>query len=214
MKCYCYEEKGSFVFCVEEYLPEHEETLASAWFKKEGNHYTKKYPVDLEDKILLSENFSRLGESMFANTGDWEDALTIFASICDLNNIAWYITGSVSEAILGVNVSPHDIDIISSCDDFYKIKDLFSEYVVEPFVDNGGEWVVRYFGRLCISGVMIDVAADIAREEQNHKYEVVSWKSFIMKIEPIEERYNIEIQRNRTERILAIETYIKMKNKD
>lgn len=212
MNCFCYEDTNNFVFCVEEYLPENEGVIISAWFQKEGNRYTKKYPVNLEDKALISANFSRLGESMFSNTGDWECALNVFANLCAQNNITWYITGSISEAILGVNVLPHDIDIITTCDDFYKIKDIFSEYVVEPFVDNKGEWVVRYFGRLCIAGVMVDVAADISREEQNHNYIAVSWNSFALKIEPIEERYNIEVQRNRTERILAIEAYLKINN--
>lgn len=135
-----YEDDRYFVLFVEEYLIEDEEAIMTAWFQKEGNRYIKKYPVDVQDKALISANFSRLGEAMFSNTGDWECALTIFADLCVQHNITWYITGSVSEAILGVNVTPHDLDIVSSCDDFYKLKEIFSKYIVEPFVDNNGEW--------------------------------------------------------------------------
>lgn len=125
---------------------------------------------------MISANFSRLGETMFSNTGDWECALTIFADLCVQHNITWYITGSVSEAILGVNVTPHDLDIVSSCDDFYKLKEIFSKYIVEPYVDNNGEWVVRYFGihLTYMVSIWLNVAVYIfeyKKEQLNRKVE-------------------------------------------
>lgn len=104
MKCYCYETEKEFVFCVE-----------NADVKLE-----KIYPNTISDKELIMENFSRLGESMFKGNGDWEKALKKFADKCYEKNIEWYITGSVSEAIIGVDISPHDIDIVSHVNDFFK----------------------------------------------------------------------------------------------
>jgi hypothetical protein len=126
------------------------------------------------------------------------------------NGIEWYIIGSVSEAVLGVNVKPHDIDIIVHTKDFYKVKSIFPECVVEPFVDNKGIWLVRYFGRLCLDGALVDIAADdkMNLENHQHQYEKVSWNGCDVFIEPIQDRYKVEIQRDRKDRIKAIEEYM------
>lgn len=149
---------------------------------------------------------------MFLNSGDWKNALLTFAKRSRENKIKWYVTGSVSEAVFGVDVKPHDIDIVTHERDFFKVKDLFSDFVVEPFVDNKGTWVVRYFGRLCIDGVMIDVVADEKRNEENYFYEPVEWNGYTLKVEPLQVRYEIELQRDRKDRFVAIKKYMERTN--
>jgi len=208
MNCYCFENDKEFVFCVENAGAEYEKNIKDAWFEKVGDKYIKTYPNTIDDKERLKESFSRLGESMFKGAGDWGKALGIFAEKCDKENLDWYITGSVSEAVAGVKIEPHDIDIVSHVKDFFRIKEVFYDYLIEPFVDNQDSWVVRYFGRLCIGGVMIDVVADESRNEENHQYRSVEWKGYTLKVEPIQERYKIELQRDRKDRIKAIEEYL------
>jgi len=208
MNCYCFENDKEFVFCVENAGAEYEKNIKDAWFEKVGDKYIKTYPNTIDDKERLKESFSRLGESMFKGAGDWEKAQGIFAEKCDKENLDWYITGSVSEAVAGVKIEPHDIDIVSHVKDFFRIKEVFYDYLIEPFVDNQDSWVVRYFGRLCIGGVMIDVVADESRNEENHQYRSVEWKGYTLKVEPIQERYKIELQRDRKDRIKAIEEYL------
>jgi hypothetical protein len=118
----------------------------------------------------------------------------------------------VSEAVLGVDIKPHDIDIVIHERDFFKVKDVFSDFVVEPFVDNKGTWVVRYFGRLCINGVMIDVVADEKRNEENYFYESAEWNGYNLKVEPLHVRYEIELQRDRKDRFVAIKKYMERTN--
>ena len=145
---------------------------------------------------------------MFQSKGDWKKSLKILAEKCLESNIEWYITGSISEAVIGVDIIPHDIDFITHERDFYKVKELFLNYMVEPFVDNKGAWVVQYFGRLCINGVMIDVAADKKKNLENYDYKKILWEGFLINIEPLEKRYQIEKQRNRIERIKKIEEHM------
>jgi len=78
----------------------------------------------------------------------------------------------------------------------------------EPFVDNKGAWVVQYFGQLCINGVMINVAADKKKNLENYDYKKILWEGFLINIEPLEKRYQIEKQRNRIERIKKIEEHM------
>jgi hypothetical protein len=208
MKCYCCETESEFLFCVEEVDEKYIENVEAAWFKRYEDKFLKIYPKTVADKELIKKNFERLGESMFLNSGHWKNALLTFAKKCSENKIKWYITGSVSEAVLGVDINPHDIDIVTHEEDFYKVKDVFSDFLVEPFVDNNGTWVVRYFGRLCVEGVMIDVVADEKRNEENHYYEPVQWNGYTLKVEPLQVRYEIELQRNRIDRIQAINKYL------
>jgi len=216
MKCYCYETEIEFIFCVEDADMKFEDNLKAAWWKKIDKRFIKVYPkemddgVDGEDKEIIKRNFARLGQSMFEGIFDWKKVLLLLAQKFADNRIEWYIIGSTSEAVLGVNINPHDIDIIVHTRDFYKVKSIFSDYVVEPFVDNKGTWLVRYFGRLCIDGAIVDIAADekMNLENHQHQYDKVSWNDYDIFIEPLQVRHQTELDRNREERIMGIEEYM------
>lgn len=216
MKCYCYETETEFIFCVEDADIKFDDNLQAAWWKKADKKFIKSYPkemddgVDAKDKELVKRNFARLGKSMFEGVFDWQKVILLLAQKFSDNGIEWYIIGSTSEAVLGVNIKPHDIDIIVHTKDFYKVKSIFSNYVVEPFVDNKGTWLVRYFGRLCLGGAIVDIAADerMNIESHQHKYDKVSWNGFDIFIEPLQVRYQTELDRNRDERIMAIEEFM------
>ena len=220
MKCYVRETDTEFILCVEDVEPEYKENILSAWFEETDNGFIKSYKkqggADVEwyknadDKERIKKNFATLGESMFKGCSDWQTALLTFAQKCQSRQIEWYIFGSVSEAVLGVNIKPRDIDIIIHTRDFYKVKDIFPNCVVEPFVDNKDTWLVRYFGRLCVEGVFVDIAADHKMNLENRQYAQVFWKGYEMLAVPLQERYQIELSgKNRAERIKAIEEYMK-----
>ena len=109
-----------------------------------------------------------------------------------------------------MEIRPHDIDIFVHTKDFYKVKDLTRDYVIEPLGDNKGNWLVRYFGKLCIDGAPVDIAADekLNIESNPQLYEKVSWNGYDIFITPLKQRYAVEIQRNRKDRIKAIEAYM------
>jgi hypothetical protein len=209
MKCYCEETNDKFTFILENVEKEFIENIEHAWFKLDNGKYTKEYLNNFDDKEIIKNNFKRLGEEMFQSKGDWKKVLQLLAKKCLENNIEWYITGSISEAVLGVEIIPHDIDFITHERDFYKVKELFIDYIVEPFIDNKGTWVVQYFGRICINGVIVDVAADKKMNSENYDYKKILWEGYLLNIEQLEKRYEIEKQRNRVERINKIEEYMK-----
>jgi len=215
MRCHCYETETEFVLCVEDVPPADEDNLRHAWFQPSDRGYVKAYPRDMEgagvteaDKQAVSRNFARLGPAMFEGVSDWSEALASIAERFRDNGVEWYIIGSASEAVLGVNVRPHDLDIIVRPEDFFRVRDLFADCVVEPFVDNQGTWLVRYFGRLCVGGAMVDIAADEKMNPDRHPYDRVSWHGFDVLIEPLQARYRVEIERGREDRVRAIEAYM------
>jgi hypothetical protein len=210
MRCTAFVRNESLVLCIED-VPsgDMEETVKAAFFQKEDGKYVKKYPSNVQECAMIQRNFPLLAKDMF--TGEkynWEKALTKFAGICDQSGIRWYVTGSSCEAVRGMPLKPHDIDVYIHTEDFYSVRDIFSDCVIEPFSDLGNTWAVRYFGRLCIEGVMVDIAADDFANESNHKYDIVKWNGYDLLIEPFEARYKTEVQRQRPDRIEMIEKYM------
>jgi len=221
MKCYCYETDTQFIYCVEGAKGKIRKNLQADryWTKTDGGKFLKIYPMDSdwddawylapEYKQAVIDNFARLGPAWIEGTFDWEAVLLFLAQKFKENDIEWYIMGSASEAVLGVDIKPHDIDIGVSTRDFYKVKDLFQDYVMEPLGDNKGKWLVRYFGKLCIDCASIDIAADEKLNIENQTLDKVSWHGYDLLITPLQVRYETEQQRKRKDRIKAIKAYMK-----
>jgi hypothetical protein len=215
MKCYCVETKDKFLYYLENVEEKYVKNIENwgggsviYFFKKEGDRYIKEFPNNFENKEIIKANFQKNGESLFENKGDWETALEIFAEKCSNEKIDWYILGSVSETVRGINIIPHDIDMVVHVKDLKKIELLFLDYLIEPIIDYGDSWVLQYFGRICIDGVIIEIAADNDESKDFYIYENFMWKNYCIKIKPIKKRYEIEIGRNRIERIEKIKEYM------
>jgi len=219
MKCYCYETETAFIYCVEDAEGKIYENLQADpyWTKTDDGKFVKIYPTDTgwDDawyadpayKNAIVNNFARLGQSWLEGVFDWETVLLFLAKTFAENEIEWYIIGSAGDAVRGVDIKPHDIDIAVHTKDFYKVKDLFREYTVEPLGDNKGSWLVRFFGKLCVDGASVDVAADDKIYNQD-AYEKVLWNGYDVYAEPLRDRYEVEIQRGRQDRITAIEKHM------
>jgi hypothetical protein len=91
------------------------------------------------------------------------------------------------------------------------VKDLFSEYTIEPFVDNKGTWLVRYFGKICMHNIIVDIVADekMNLETNPQRYTKATWNGRDVFVEPLEERLRVERLRQRVDRIYAIEDFMK-----
>lgn len=210
MKCYSYEEGNQFILCVENVPTAYAENIGG--FERKGDKYYRIFPNSIDEKNIIASNFPKLGPSYFKNEGDWQQSLLTFAEKCEANSIRWYVFGSTSEAVAGVSIKPSDIDIVTHSDDFYKVRDIFANNMIEPFFDNKGEWFLRYFGRLCINGFKVEVAADEAWNEVQRVYSPVVWRGYHLKVEPLQTRYNTELQRNRSDRIMMFEEFFNNAN--
>lgn len=219
MKCYCSKNELTLILYVDEVEPKYERNLLAAWYEKNRTGYQKTYSlVDKENGIgdkdieIVCSNFSKLGPLMFKGNLDWEEVLPIIIDKFLKNNIEWYLFGSVSDAIRGIKITPHDMDLIVHTKDFLKVKDLFSDYVVEPFIDNKESWVVRYFGRVSLGRSYIDIVAAENLNSENHLYDKVVWKGYEVLVERFENRYQLELKRNRPDRLEAMDEYKKRLN--
>jgi hypothetical protein len=212
MRCSAVLEGDAFILGVEDVPPALVPVVEAAFFQRDGDRdrFVKRYPPTVEDQDAVAENFPRLAPGMFTGeNASWESALETFAIRCEEAGIEWYATGSVCDAIRGIAITPHDLDLVMLTNDFWRARDVFRPDMIEPFVDNGGTWVVRYFGRLCLANVQVDVAADPSRNADAHRYETLEWRGHPVRVEPFEVRYCTEIARGRADRIAAFDAFLR-----
>ncbi|HEV2066220.1 MAG TPA: hypothetical protein VGR08_05245 [Thermomicrobiales bacterium] len=210
MRCHAFRENDAFILCAEDVPPALTSVVEGAYFQQEGDRFVKRFSSSVEDQDQVARNFPRLAPAMFAGQdADWEAALMTFADCCADAGIEWYVTGSACDAVRGVPITPHDLDLVIHTGDFWRARDAFRPEMVEPFVDNSGTWVVRYFGRICLANVQVDVVADPSRDADAHHYETVEWHGSRIKVEPFEVRHRTEIERGRHDRIAAFDAFLR-----
>jgi hypothetical protein len=215
------DEKGVF-FKVSDYPKEYEDVLKNSYYSFDEQGCYKKFnkPIDNIEQVKI--NFASYAEDMFAQQGYfkpvlWEDALLAFIEKVKDKDIDWWLTGSCATCVRGIDIGPHDVDIMLKSKDIEKMKEMFREYIVEPIVDSKG-WVVDYFGVLFMNA-RIDIAfdpqewvdsqskADFGPYASNHLEEVV-WKGNIIKVPPLKLQLEANKNRQRFDRVKAIENFL------
>ncbi|MHB8360750.1 MAG: nucleotidyltransferase domain-containing protein [Thermoplasmataceae archaeon] len=76
-------------------------------------------------------------------------------------SVKWAIDGSASLALQGINVSPHDIDILTDSDGANKIGEIFSDNIVKKVEFSQTEKYESVFGKMQIDGINIDIMGNL-----------------------------------------------------
>jgi hypothetical protein len=211
-----------FTFCVEDVEnAQLEYYIQHMGFKKDGVKFFLPCPqheiTDIRGKEYANKNFTHLGQAMiesFLSGFDWQKPLELIAQKFNENKIEWYIVGSVGDAVRGINVKPFDMDIVVHIRDFNKAKDIcyfnFADSIILPFSDNQKLCPLRCFGRMFLTGALVEIAADENWNLENRqpKYEKFLWNGFDLYLDSLELRRQIEIARNREDRIKAFKEFM------
>ncbi len=212
------EEQQSVKFIVSGYGDEYESVLRSLFYTKEGESYVKLFPSDTRYLEQIKSNYMRLAPEMFAQFGyikptPWAAALLEVAERLDHNGIPWWLTGSCAAALRGVDLCPHDVDIMLESAHLEQVRDIMADCTVEPIIDTGG-WVTRYFG-VAFLGARIDLAFDpsdrLDHPEPNDSgpyarqhLEEVRWRGRTVRVPPLELQLASNRRRGRMDRVRAI----------
>ena len=76
------------------------------------------------------------------------------------SNIKWAIDGSTSLALQGIDVTPHDIDILTDHEGAIRIQESLKKYNVVPISHSSNEKYDSYFGTFKMKGIKVDVMGD------------------------------------------------------
>lgn len=214
MKCHAWRTADSFILEACEVEVELESSLIASWYEKQGSGYQRRYDLGQDGTSAptahldeVCENFAALGPTMFSGDLQWESTVVNLARAFQENGVEWYILGSASDAIRGVDVVPHDLDIVVHTRHWTKVRDLFQDRVVEPMMDHGTDWMVRFYGRIACDPGYIDVMAAEHLNGEQHVYEAVKWRNIPLQIETFENRRAMELRRGRADRVKALDTW-------
>lgn len=216
------EEDNDVLFIISEFSPEYKEIFENAYYSLENGCYTKRFPKDTPNISRIRENWENCAEEMFAQMGyfqtaRWEEALLGFINRIRGHDIHWWLTGSCATCVRGVDIQPHDVDIMMRSEDIYRVNQLFSDCIVEPIICSKG-WVVANFGVLFM-GARLDWAFDPEDFVDNpdptdfgpyamQNLEDIDWKGQIVRIPPLELQMQVNKRRGRDDRVAAIEKFL------
>lgn len=154
----------------------------------------------------------------FRSFESFHQALMWIASGFQKYNINWWLAGSAALYLRGLNILPHDIDIMTFKSEIAGIKALCEPYIIEPFHHITG-WVVKGFGVIEYQ-YRIDVAfepedwvdgqgpVDFGPYAQNH-LETVEWQGYEIRIPPIQLHLASNQVRGRNDSVAKIQQYIR-----
>lgn len=117
------------------------------------------------------------------------------------------MTGSACDAVCGINVLPHDLDIQIAFRHWHRAEEIFEDYIVEPFIETK-DWVRTHWGRLVVENTLLDLVADETYDFPNYEYGPFLWKGNLLWLETFMARYETELVRDRKDRIATIENFI------
>ena len=206
MKFYCKQDDDGFFYIIEDAPDERHDLIRAAFFSQQGNTFLKWYPKNMPDKEIIIPNYERLAPKIFTrNSVNWEGALDVFCRLAKKHSISFILTGSLSVLMQGVRINPTDIDIVVDVKDFDRMKSIFSKYTIEPLVYNDSLLLVKYFGRLCIENVWIDISAFPKKGYEINHIDIKCWNGHILYVQSLIECLGIYKAIGKEEYVMEIE---------
>ncbi len=142
MKIQVSREGNAFVYKVSDSSGVSESELKSMYFERDENGlYRRIYPASLmfgHDGQLLETNYNNYlldkeknihknDRNITDNTIEW------ICSVHENNKIKWWLAGSAALYVRGIDVLPHDIDVMTYKTEIAKLKESIENYISEPF---------------------------------------------------------------------------------
>lgn len=163
--------------------------------------FAKNFPADTPQLEAIFANFERNIEPLLLQTAGlapvrWQAALEDFLNRIEGQPIDWYLVGSASLAVRGMNVSPRDLDVVLVSEaDVLRVRDLMLDVTVEPFARSDG-WIAGWFGRTYLHarlefvGVVVPGVDDYGvcdfGPAAAARLETIEWRGRSLRVPPVD----------------------------
>ena len=88
------------------------------------------------------------------------------------SKVNWVVIGSLSFALQGLPLEPHDIDIQTDQEGAYQIERRFSSQVSRNVTFSATEHIRSHFGALLIDGLVVEIMGDIQKRLEDNTWEL------------------------------------------
>jgi hypothetical protein len=208
-----------------------EAMLTGMFYRCQDGRYSKSFP---RERLMFPHDLPQMERNYNAYVlrelqperrpiADLALALEWIAAEFQHAQIDWWLTGSAALYVRGIEVHPHDIDVMTFKTEIAKIRNVVFPYIVEPFHHVQG-WVVKGFGVVDYH-YRIDVAfepedwvdgqepLDFGPYAQQH-LETVLWQGFSIKVPPLVLHLRSNELRGRQDRVEQIAKHLLQFNKE
>ena len=179
-----------------------EKTIVKNGYVKCDDSYIKSFPSTFPYKDKIIDNFLRNAEAMFyeessSNPMKWREGFEHFASIANKSNLDWWTTGKILLPLNGIDAEINDVDFYFHLEDLNDVYKAFSDYIIEPIVnDTRRSDTFQYYGLAysnCTICMFVEPLAKLDIPEPVHFGQYasknlvsVSWNGCNVKVPPIE----------------------------
>ncbi|HOD40192.1 MAG TPA: hypothetical protein PKW98_00590 [Candidatus Wallbacteria bacterium] len=226
MKIQVGREGNAYIYKVSDSSGVSESELKSMYYEPDENGiYRRIYPCGLmfeHDGQSLENNYNNYlmdkeNEIHKNDRNAIDNAIEWICRVHENNNIKWWLAGSAALYVRGIDVWPHDIDIMTYKTEIAKLQKSIGNYISEPFhhVEN---WVVKGFG-VVYRQYRIDYAfepeewvdgngyVDFGPYAQSH-LEKIKWNNYTISVPPLELHIKSNQARGRTEIVDKIKALV------
>lgn len=216
MKIHVSREGNAYIYKVSDRSGVSDSELKSMYYECDENGlYRRIYPASLmfeHDGRLLENNYNNylMDKENEIHTDDRkiiDNAIEWICSVHENNGIKWWLAGSAALYVRGIDVLPHDIDVMTYKTEIEKLQQAFGKYISEPF-HHVTNWVVKGFG-VVYRQYKIDYAfepeewvdgngrVDFGPYAQAH-LEKIKWNGRTISVPPLELHIKSNAARGRT----------------
>jgi hypothetical protein len=193
-----------------------------AYVPLEGG-FGKAFPTSTLGLDRIYRNFQRYAEEMVpqmagARPAPWEECLHSFLEAVDPHNIDWWLCGSAALAVRGMEIEPHDIDLVVGDADAERLGELLLYDLVEPVV-RVEDWFCNWFARAFLHARLEWVGGVGERADQpevsdfgpiaESRLETVVWRGREICVPPLDLQLKVNRRRGLDKRVEMIECVLR-----
>jgi len=191
-------------------------------FQQTETGFARIFPATSPALDQIFRRFALHAEEMILHAASalipkWEDALSNLLERIVGGDLDWWLTGSAALAIRHVDVTPRDIDLVTTGPGARRLAELLQDWLVEPLQQSEG-WVAKWFGR-AFNRSRIEWVGDVEPSVDSPepsdfgpvaagKLEVVDWHGFKIHVPPLDLQLRVSERRGLFERARNIREII------
>lgn len=222
MKTYLKKDGATTSFTISDVEPAYHDALRGLYYLPDGDGFSKRYPAETPELDEIFRHFERSAEVMVRQAAGqesvpWEAILERLVALTQGHNVEWCLVGSAALAVRGLDVSPGDVDLVTSEQGAEDLDRLLRDQRIEPLQRSEG-WIWRSFGRAFLGGRLEWVGGvnDGADRPEASDYgptalsrlEVVRWRGIDLKVPPLDLQLAANERRGRAERAGQIRRWL------
>jgi hypothetical protein len=223
MRTLCETRGPETTFILADVDPVYQDAVRSLTYVPVEGGFGKAFPTSTPGLDGIYHNFQRHAEEMVlqmagAHPVPWEKCLLSFLEVVQPEDIDWWLCGSAALAVRGMDIEPHDLDLVTGERDAEKLGELLMGVLIEPVVQVE-DWFCSRFGRAFMHARLEWVGGVDDRADQPevtdfgptaaNRLDAVVWRGSEILVPPLDLQLRVNVRRGLSKRVAMIEQVLR-----